>query len=262
MIKRIALLFGISVLLSAGAFAQATGSISGRVTFGDAPLHEASLQIVELRRTTVTDNDGRYTFSDLPPGRYVLIAHQEGFADVSRSVTVTAGATATADFRLQIRGVRESVTVTASGSEQPVFEAIASVSTVDQNLVRERASVGLGEVLDGEPGVAKRSLGPGNARPVIRGFDGDRVLILADGARVGSLASQSGDHAEPLDPLSAERIEIVKGPATLLYGSNAIGGVVNVITGHDEGPHPGIRAYITGIGGTNNRQGAGSAALE
>ena len=64
-------------------------------------------------------------------------------------------------------------------------------------------------------------------------FDGDRVLVLQDGNRVGGLGFESGDHAEPVNVLTVERIEIVKGPATLLYGSNAIGGVVNAITGHD-----------------------------
>jgi hypothetical protein len=68
------------------------------------------------------------------------------------------------------------------------------------------------------------------ARPVIRGLDGDRVLILQDGQRMGDLSSQSGDHGVAINPVSAQRIEVVRGPATLLYGANAIGGLVNVIT--------------------------------
>ena len=75
-----------------------------------------------------------------------------------------------------------------------------------------------------------RSFGAGPARPVIRGLDGDRVAVLQDGQRVGDLSSQSGDHGVTLNPSSAQRIEVVRGPATLLYGANAIGGLVNVIT--------------------------------
>ena len=75
-----------------------------------------------------------------------------------------------------------------------------------------------------------RSLGPAPARPVIRGLDGDRVLILQDGQRIGDVSSQSGDHGVPINPAAAQRIEVVRGPATLLYGANAIGGLVNVIT--------------------------------
>jgi iron complex outermembrane recepter protein len=87
------------------------------------------------------------------------------------------------------------------------------------------------------------------------------VLILEDGNRVGGLGFESGDHAEPVDVLSVERIEVVKGPATLLYGSNAIGGVVNTISGHDSA-HPGFNGYVTGVGSSNNRQGGGSVGLE
>jgi iron complex outermembrane receptor protein len=97
---------------------------------------------------------------------------------------------------------------------------------------------------------------------VIRGFDGDRVLVLQDGVRTGSLGSQSGDHSEPIDPLSLERLEVVKGPATLLYGSNAVGGVVNAITNDDDDSHEGFRGYFSGLGSTANRQGAISGGVE
>ena len=244
--------------------AQSGGTVNGRVTFGDdnSNLHHVSVQIVELRRSTFTDDNGAFSFAGVAPGRYTLLVHQEGFADQRQKVTVESGSVINVDFQLVLTGIREDVTVTATGSEQSTFESIASVSSVDSNLIRQRAAVGIGEVLNGEPGVAKRSFGPGNSRPVIRGFDGDRVLVSTDGVRTGSLASQSGDHSEPVDVLAAERIEVVKGPATLLYGSNAIGGVVNAISGHDEGAHPGIRGYLSSIGGTNNSQGAVSGGLE
>jgi iron complex outermembrane receptor protein len=87
----------------------------------------------------------------------------------------------------------------------------------------------LGATLEHEAGVASRSFGPAPARPVVRGLDGDRVLILQDGQRMGDLSSQSGDHSVTVNPASAQRIEVVRGPATLLYGANAIGGLVNVI---------------------------------
>jgi iron complex outermembrane recepter protein len=88
----------------------------------------------------------------------------------------------------------------------------------------------LGATLESQPGVAARSFGPAPARPVIRGLDGDRVQILQDGQRMGDLSSQSADHAVVTNPASAQRIEVVRGPATLLYGANAVGGLVNVIT--------------------------------
>ncbi len=252
------------LVASIGAFAQQGGQISGRVIYGgdSRPLHQVSIQIIELKLTTVTDDEGVYEFVNVPPGRYTIVAHQEGFADSSKKLSLVAGVPGTIDFDMRISGFKEQVTVTATGGEQSTFESIASVSTVDSTKIVERAAVGLGEVLDGQPGVNKRSFGPGNSRPVIRGFDGDRVLVSTDGVREGSLASQSGDHSEPVDALSVERIEVVKGPATLLYGSNAVGGVVNAISGHDEGAHPGLRGYFSTIGGVNNSQAAVSGGLE
>lgn len=258
------LLLAIFLLCTSPLAAQTSGSISGRITFGsDArPLHQVSVKLVELKRTVVTDDDGRYEFKGLPPGRYTIFVHQEGFGDVTRTVALAAGAGATIDVVLTLTGVREQVTVTATGSEQSLFESIASVSTTDSTKLVERAAVGLGDSLDNEAGVAKRNFGPGNSRPVIRGFDGDRVLVASDGVRVGSLASQSGDHSEPVDVLSVDRVEVVKGPATLLYGSNAIGGVVNAVSGHDEGAHPGLRGYFTSIGSSNSDQASVSGGVE
>ena len=85
-------------------------------------------------------------------------------------------------------------------------------------------------MLDGEPGIAMRSFGPAPARPVIRGFDGDRVLILENGNRMGDLSNTAADHNIAMEPMAAERVEVVRGPASLLYGSSAIGGVVNLFT--------------------------------
>ena len=87
----------------------------------------------------------------------------------------------------------------------------------------------LGETLARQPGVSATSFGPNASRPVLRGFQGDRVRILTDG--IGSLdaSSTSADHAVAINPLTAERIEVLRGPSALLFGSSAIGGVVNVV---------------------------------
>ena len=254
----------ILVFTGLSAFAQTTGTISGKVVFGGdkSPLHDVSIKLNELNKTAFTDANGNFTFTNIPPGKYSLTAHQEGFANSTTAITVVAGTPAIANFELIITGVNEEVTVSGSGTAESTFESIATVSTLDSTQITARAAVGLGDVLENEPGISKRSGGAGNTRPVIRGFDGDRVMVSSDGVSVGSLASQSGDHSEPVDALAVERIEVVKGPATLLYGSNAIGGVVNAISGHDEGAHPGFRGYFSAIGGTNNAQGGISAGVE
>nr|WP_314488382.1 TonB-dependent receptor [uncultured Pseudomonas sp.] len=105
---------------------------------------------------------------------------------------------------------------------------LAAPSTVlegDQLFQHQHSS--LGETLNGQPSVASTWFGPGASRPVIRGLDGDRIRILRNGVGALDASSLSYDHAVPLDPNVVERIEIVRGPAALLYGGNAIGGVVN-----------------------------------
>ncbi|HEX8248651.1 MAG TPA: TonB-dependent receptor [Pyrinomonadaceae bacterium] len=251
-------------IFSVAAFAQTNGKISGKVTYGgdNTILHDAAVQIVQLKRTVSTDAAGNYEFTDIPPGRYTLLVHIEGFADATKIVDLKAGASETADFALQISSVRADVTVTASGTQQSVFDSFQSVNSVSSTQITQRASTSLGEVLENETGVAKRSFGVGSSRPVIRGFDGDRVLVLQDGVRGGSLGSQSGDHGESVDPLSAERIEVVKGPGTLLYGSNALGGVVNVIGNDENEAHAGFRGFFTALAGTADRQGGLAGGLE
>lgn len=250
------------LLFACAAFAQST-TVSGKVTYGDGnALHDVSVQISQLRKSASTNDDGDFSFSDVPPGRYTLIAHVEGFADQAKTIVVTAGAPLTVNFQLQITSLKEQVTVTASGTEQSVLDSFQSVDSVSSSSITQRSTGSLGDLLDGETGVAKRSFGVGSSRPVIRGFDGDRVLVLDNGSRSGTIGSQSGDHGETVDTLSAERVEIVKGPGTLLYGSNAIGGVVNVIDNDENLSHSGFRGNVTTVFSTANREAALSGGGE
>lgn len=253
---------------SAAAQSQGGAVIEGTVTFAGngQPLHGATVLLSPGGRLAESDDQGRYRFEGLTPGQYTLLAHVHALADEKKTVAVRAGETATVDFALRISPLRESLTVTASGREESAADAFLSVVSLDgYQLTGRSASASLGDLLGDEAGVAKRSYGPGPARPVIRGFDGDRVLVLQDGMRTGTISSQSGDHGEPVDPLNLERVEVVKGPATLLYGSNAIGGVVNVLTDHhviNQHPHQGLHMALSGVGGTTNAQGGGSGSFE
>ena len=263
----VALLVGALAIPLAG---QSTGSISGTVVLaeGGNPLHGASLLLLEHGRTTVTDPDGTYSFDGLPPGTYHVHAHMHSlFTDDEQVVQVTAGEEATLDFRLAITAVKEEITVTGSAKPELAFDSISSVDTYDAVDLSTLSNISLGEALEHQvgTGIAKRGFGPGPARPIVRGFDGDRVLIMEDGIRTGTLSSQSGDHGEIIDIGLAHRLEVVKGPAALLYSGNAVGGAVNVIDRHREQyahPHEGLRGYIGGAGGTTNSLARGSAGFE
>lgn len=241
-----------------------TATITGTVSFGGdkSVIHDVSVRIPQLNRTAVTDSAGVYRFEAVPAGRYTVTTHIEGFTDQAQTVDLAAGGAATLNFTLSLTGLREDVTVTATGTEESVYESFQSVNSIGSTRIREQANTAIGEVLEREAGVGKRSFGPGTSRPVIRGFDGDRVLVLQDGIRTGSVGSQSGDHGEPIDTMSLERLEVIKGPATLLYGSNAIGGVVNAVSSDENDAHAGFRGSFTALGATNNRQAGVSGGIE
>ena len=254
---------GMSVRTTLFPQQSGTATLSGIVSLGDSGqvVHDATITILQLRRVVYTDENGKYEFPSLPPGRYDVAAHLNGVPDAVKSVEVKAGAANTLDIQLQLTGMKEQVTVTATGQQQAVSSSIQSVDVIGSTDLAKKNPASLGAALENEAGVAKRSFGPGTERPVIRGFDGDRVLVIQDGQRIGALGYESGDHAEPVDLLTVERVEIVKGPATLLYGSSAIGGVVNIIEGHDA-PHKGVTGFISGIGSSNNNQIGSSGGIE
>lgn len=262
----IQLIFFLSVFLFPSLIYAQNATIQGTVTLQESnnPIHDVVVILSQLKRSTQTNDDGTYVFENIPPGNYTVIAHLDRFPDSSQNVSVKAGETTTLDLTLSLLQ-EENITISGRGSEQSAFESIPTVDALDSTELAQKSPTSLGDALDNRPGIAKRSFGVGNSRPVIRSFDGDRVLVLNDGARSGSLASQSGDHGETIDVLAVDRIEVVKGPATLLYGGNAIGGVVNAVSGHHDihgSAHPGFRGYATGLGGSNNGQGGGSGGFE
>ncbi len=103
------------------------------------------------------------------------------------------------------------------------------VSTLGRADLLERGQSTLGETLNGLPGVSSTYFGPNASRPIVRGLDGDRIRVLNNSASSLDASALSYDHAVPLDVLSTDRVEVLRGPAALLYGGSAVGGVVNVI---------------------------------
>ncbi|CAG2138236.1 putative TonB-dependent receptor [Cupriavidus yeoncheonensis] len=123
----------------------------------------------------------------------------------------------------------KEVVVTANPLGSELNDMVAPVSSLSGDALSLRQNSTLGETLDKLPGVSSSYFGPNASRPVIRGLDGDRIKVLQNGGSTVDASTLSYDHAVPVDPLVAERIEVVRGPAALMYGGNAIGGVVNVI---------------------------------
>lgn len=213
------------------AAAQGGVALTGRLlsSVSGEPIPRATVRLDELRRETLSADDGTFAFDNVPPGTYHVSVFAQGFS--SRRTEVVAAAAAgppvkvTVDPELHFQEV-----VSVSTSSRSQFEAFQPTSVLAGQELAKELEMSLGAALENQPGVAARSFGPAPSRPVVRGLDGDRVLILQDGQRMGDLSSQSGDHGVTINPAAAERIEVVRGPATLLYGTNAIGGLVNIIT--------------------------------
>lgn len=142
------------------------------------------------------------------------------------------------------------------------LEALQAVSVLSESQLHRALQASIGETLAGLPGVSSTSFGPGASRPVLRGFQGDRIRVLYDGIGSIDASNASPDHAVSFDPLNAERIEVLRGPATLLYGSSAIGGVVNQIDGRipTKAPEGGVSgAALTVFGTAANEVSVGAS---
>jgi iron complex outermembrane recepter protein len=210
----------------------------------------ASVKLVPTNRLVLTDTEGLARFDNVAPGSYDVAVRLAGFAPARTDIVVAEGEPIRVPVGLSPE-VHLSETVTVSPNARDTFESYQPATVLGGEDLQQRLGNTLGATLASEPGVNVRSFGSGNARPVVRGLDNDRVLILENGARTGDLSSQSADHGVTLDPATAGQIEVVRGPATLLYGSSAIGGVVNLIS--DEivtKPLQGVHGGFTAQGAT------------
>jgi iron complex outermembrane recepter protein len=154
-------------------------------------------------------------------------------------------------------------TVLITGNPLGRDSGAAAVSSLTGPGLQLKRAATLGDTLAGLPGVASSGFGPNAGRPVIRGLDGDRVRLLDNGSSAVDASNLSFDHAVALDPLVAERIEVLRGPAALLYGGNATGGVVNVIDNRiPREPIVGLTGRAELRGGGAARERAGSAVVE
>jgi len=246
-------------------FGVAPHSIAGRVSDPDGkPLGQARVRIVEIRRTSTTGEDGRYTISQVAPGTYTVTFSFIGYRPQVRHVTV-GDADVHLDVTLkpsvlelpELQVSASAVATSAVNSPQPV------VTTGTEELAKVRTT-SLGDALAILPGVRNNSSGESTGKPVIRGLTNNRVLVVDDGQRLEH--NQWGDdHFSSVEPAASSRIEVIRGPASVLYGSNALGGVVNIIEPDlpdGIGRTPFARGRVSAGFGSNNRQPDGSATLE
>jgi iron complex outermembrane receptor protein len=156
-----------------------------------------------------------------------------------------------------------AVVVTANPLGSGLFELVPPVSVLGGRELSLRRESTLGETLNGLPGVSSTYFGPNASRPVIRGLDADRIRLMQNGLGMLDVSALSPDHAVPLDPLVIDRVEVVRGPAALLYGGSAVGGVVNALDNRiPQEPVTGATGRAEARFGGPDNQRSGGAVLE
>jgi iron complex outermembrane receptor protein len=226
--------------------AQAPGSLSGRVT--DPQNAAVPGAIVALyardgaaRFVALADAQGTYRFERLAAGEYLVEAQAGGFAPAAASsVRIERGRSASLDIRLALGGQRELVVVTAAGAPQPTDEVSRAVTVVAARELEERDELSIAEALRTVPGLrVQQQGGPGSFTNIkTRGLRNEDTAVLIDGLRFREVGAPQGDASGFLADLmltDVDRLEVLRGTGSSLYGSNATGGVINIVTAEGGG---------------------------
>jgi len=255
----------VSILLLSGAGAGARAATlegtvldpSGRAVAGARVSLLQSLVPVDER---ATDARGNYRFENLRAGTYRLVARAPGFASSATDLGLPEGQTRTADLHLELSAVEQQVVVSASLGGALAPQIGSSVSVLTQQDIEDRGAQNVLDVLRGVPGVEVNEAGRrGGATGVfIRGGDSDYNLVMVDGIQLNEFGGDF-DFA-PLPADGVDHVEVTRGPESALYGSNAVTGVINIVTLRGEGP-PHFTAQAEGGSFTTRRSQAAEAAL-
>jgi len=228
-----------------GAAAQ-TVDLDGRVVdaqgggVGGAVVRITPASGASVALMAVTAADGRFQVAGLLPGRVIVQVDRGGFRRLVQPLTVSE-TRLTLTFTLDLEGVDEAVVVTAAGIPQALRETSKAMSTFEQVDMRARQQISVADVVRTAPGVQVRDNGgPGQLGSIrIRGLRPEASAVLVDGFRVRDAASTQADASaffSNLNVMAADRVEVLRGSGSSLYGTNAVGGVVNLVTQAGGGP--------------------------
>lgn len=207
-----------------------TGVLTGTVVDAQTqqPLVGASVYVHEAKTGASTDNNGNYRISNLSNGKFLVEVSYQGYG--SAVVTVTVDGTTQKDFALSSVVIEnQGVTVTGVSGATQIKRTPTPVTIIRKENLLQEASTNLIDALSRTPGVSQVSTGPAISKPSIRGLGYNRVVVVNDGVR--QEGQQWGDeHGIEVDEYAVNRAEVLKGPASIMYGSDALAGVVNFIS--------------------------------
>jgi iron complex outermembrane recepter protein len=254
--------WGATGAMAAGGLISAAGAIHGTVTDkkDGNPIVGATISIPDLKIGVAADSNGKYAINGLPRGVYLLQITAVGYGTFSQRVDFNK--TSVLDVQLALSTMESNEIVVTGVSKATLLKrAPIPIVAVGKSYIDQHSASGnvIDEVAN-LPGVSAVTTGPNISKPFIHGLGYNRVVTLQDGIR--QEGQQWGDeHGIEVDQNSIDRIEIIKGPASLSYGSDAIGGVVNLITPPPV-PDGKILGYASGTYGTNNGLISGTMRLQ
>ncbi len=219
----------VGALAASTLSAQSATRVEGRITdHAGQPAPQVRVAVPALQRAVLTDSTGTFRLVGLPRGTHLLTFARIGLTAATRLVTV---ADTTVTLRLSLAAARaelSTVQVTASTAVTTTADAPQATTVLAGRALRTAQGASVGELLADVPGVRSLGMTTGIGKPVLRGLTHNRVVMLDNGQR--SETQQWGhDHSPNIETATAEQVEVIKGPASVLYGSDALGGVVNVI---------------------------------
>ena len=199
-----------------------TGNISDAET--GEPLEQVSVYIPQLENGTVTGQDGNYSLKNLPEGNYKLVISYIGFETYSASLQINLGSNLF-DYQMVPSAIEMDEVVLSTPFHKLQRENVMKVEQKSMEELKQQGGITLSEGITNIPGVSSVSTGVGIGKPVIRGLSFNRVLVYTQGVRLEN-QQYGGEHGLGLNDAGISSVEVIKGPASLLYGSDALGGVL------------------------------------
>jgi len=219
------------ICLSYAALAQKninSFTFSGRVTDSTGkPLQAASIYIPDIRKGAITDSAGDYSIQKIPAGNFLVSVNFTGYQTIIRNIEFQSDIQM--NFRLKIAITEEKeIVITSSLQATTIKRNPIPIVNISNEFLARNVNANIVNAIAGVPGISAVSTGPNVSKPFIRGLGYNRVLTLFDGIR--QEGQQWGDeHGIEIDENTVDHVEIIKGPASLLYGSDALAGVINFI---------------------------------
>lgn len=255
----VVLLFSMS---ATSLFAAETIEFNGKVidAFTKESLPGANVSIPDLRISLITNADGGFFIKNAPTrGTFLIQVSYLGYKTLTQTVDFSKGAALVFELHESVIEGKE-VVITGSAFSSDNRKNSTSITAVGKTELQTRPSTNIIDALSRVPGVAQITTGPAISKPVIRGLSANRVVTLSNGVK--QQGQQWGDeHGIEIDQYSAERIEVLRGPASLMYGSDALGGVINILDALPA-PEGTIRGEFLSNYATNNGLSGTSLMLQ